>query len=146
MVTLSALTQNDLSFYPVRTLAEATKDSVDAKATADYYLDARNLKSRSTVTFTGETRKLEDKHKRFVELFLESHGMAAADVSKVFRSELQFQEGTVLYWMPVRQRTLELMGEMKKGDRLDVYTILAGAVRVDDKTIEPMFIVGGMTK
>jgi hypothetical protein len=36
------------------------------------------------------------------------------------------------------------MRNIKKGDRVDVYTILAGAV-VDDK-IEPMFIVGGVTK
>jgi hypothetical protein len=101
IVALPALAQNDLSFYPVRTLAEATKDSVNTNGPrSDYYFDARGLKSRSTVTFTGETRKLTEKRKRFMELWLESRGMPANAITAL-SNEAQFQEGTVVYWMPI---------------------------------------------
>ena len=41
---------------------------------------------------------------------------------------------------------MELMGEgAKKVTRLDVYTIQAGAVRVDGE-IQPIFIVGGISQ
>ncbi|HET8783782.1 MAG TPA: hypothetical protein VFM63_15320, partial [Pyrinomonadaceae bacterium] len=124
--------QNDLSFYPVRTLAEATKDSVSPDSPkADYYFDGRQLKSRSTVTFTGEVRKLTEKHRKFVELWLETRNMPA-NVINALQQEAQFQEGKAFYWMPIRQKTLELLQkDTKKGDRVDVYTILAGAVQGD---------------
>ena len=142
----ASIGQNDLSFYPVRSLVEATKDSVKPDAAkADYYFDGRQLKSRSTVTFTGEVRKLTGEHRRFVELWLESRGMPA-NVIGALQQEAQFQEGKVVYWMPIRQKTLELLqNDTKKGDRVEVYTILAGAVRVDSK-IEPLFIIGGVSK
>ena len=141
-----SVAQSDLSFYPVRTLAEATKDSVNPDSPkADYYFDGRQLKSRSTVTFTGEVRKLTEKHRKFVELWLETRNMPA-NVINALQQEAQFKEGTVVYWMPIRQKTLELLQkDTKKGDRVDLYTILAGAVQGDSE-IEPMFIVGGVTK
>ena len=139
------LAQDDLSFYPVRTLSEALKDSVNREDKADFYMDGRQLKSRSKVTFTGELRKLTDKRRQFVELWLESRGLSP-NVINVLEKEAKFQEGNVVYWMPIRKRTLDLIPEdMKKGGQLDVYTILAGAVRVADK-VEPVFIVGGITQ
>jgi len=141
----TALAQNDLSFYPVRTLAEALKDSVNPEDKADFYVDGRQLKSRSKVTFTGELRKLTDKRRQFVELWLETRGVSK-NVITALENEAKFQEGTTVYWMPIRKRTLELIPEdLKKGGQVDVYTILAGAVRVDDK-VEPIFIVGGLTQ
>ena len=141
-----AFGQNDLSFYPVRTLVEALKDSVDPSGPkADFHIDGRQLKSRSSVIFTGEVRKVKDKRRKFVGLWIETRGLPK-EVSKALENEAQFREGDLVLWMPIRQRTLELLRESaKKGARVDVYTILAGAVSVDGE-IQPIFIVGGITQ
>jgi molybdopterin converting factor small subunit len=110
-----------------------------------FLIDARQVKSKSKVIYTGEVRKVGEKKLRFLQLWLESRGLPP-NVIELLQQEMRVREGEKDYWLPVRKKILDDIAErVKKGDEIVIHTILAGGVSQAD-SIEWVFVVGDFSK
>jgi len=111
----------------------------------DFLIDARQVKSKSKVIYTGEVRKVGEKKRRFLELWLESRGLSPKAI-ELLQKEARFREGDKDYWLPVRRKILEDIAEqVKKGETIVIHTLLAGGVP-QTNSIEWVFVVGEYSK
>jgi molybdopterin converting factor small subunit len=134
------------SSYTNQPLADAIDRSIGkSEKKFDFLIDARQVKSKSKVSHTGEVRKVGEKKLRFLEIWLESRGLSPK-VIELLQKEARFREGDKDYWLPVRKKILDDMAEqVKKGDEVVIHTILAGGVR-QENLIEWVFVVGEFSK
>lgn len=134
------------SAYISQPLAAAIDRSLEGSGKEhDFLIDARQVKSKSKVIYTGEVRKVGEKRMRFLKVWLESRELPA-NVIGLLQEEARFREGDQEYWLPVRKKILDDMaGQLKKGDEIVIHTILAGGVPQAD-SVEWVFIVGEFSK
>ena len=134
------------SAYISQPLAAAIDKSLENSGKkSDLLIDARQVKSKSKVIYTGEVRKVGEKKMRFLTLWLESRELPA-NVIGLLQEEARFREGGKDYWLPVRKKILDDMaGQLKKGDEIVIHTILAGGMPQAD-SVEWVFIVGEFSK
>jgi hypothetical protein len=134
------------SAYISQPLAAAIDKSLEgAGRKQDFLIDARQVKSKSRLVYTGEVRKVGEKKLRFLQLWLEDRGLPP-QVIGLLQQEVRFREGDRNYWLPIRKKTLDEMAEqVRKGDEIIVHTILAGGVPQAD-AIEWVFVVGDFSR
>lgn len=111
----------------------------------DFFVDPRQVKSKSSVIYTGDVRSVGEKKIRLLQLWVASRELPPK-VIELLRQEVRFREGDNDYWLPVRSKILEdLKAQMKKGDALVIHTILAGGLSQGD-SIDWVFVVGDYSK
>ncbi|HWT00643.1 MAG TPA: hypothetical protein VN256_10375 [Pyrinomonadaceae bacterium] len=134
------------SAYISQPLAAAIDKSLeDSGKKLDLVIDARQVKSKSKVIYTGDVREAGEKKMRFLERWLESLGLPL-QVIGLLQQEARFREGDKDYWLPVRKKILDDMaGQVKKGDEIVIHTILAGGLPQAD-SVEWVFVVGEFSR
>lgn len=98
-------------------------------------LSYNSFPTRTTVVFTGETRKTSERRIKLLEFWLTTLGRAKSE-AKLFENELRFVENGETYWLPVQSTLLpNLKTEVKNGDTVEIYVAWVGAEYVDEKPI-----------
>jgi len=144
--TLKSQNSSGASGYINQSLAVAIdKDLKNSEKRNDFLIDARQVKSKSKVTYTGEIREAGEKKMRFLKVWAESQGHPSG-ILELLKQEARFREGDKDYWLPIRKKISDDMaGQLKKGDEVTIHTILAGGMPQAD-SIEWVFIVGEFSK
>ncbi|HEX8248048.1 MAG TPA: hypothetical protein VF599_07745 [Pyrinomonadaceae bacterium] len=135
------------SAYKTQTLAAAIDKSLESSGNkTDFLIDARQVKSKSRVIYTGEVRSASEKKILFLKRWAEKIG-APAGIVELLQQEAHFRDGDKSYWLPVRKSILdEMQRRLKKGDAVEIHTILAGAVPQPTDSFEWVFVVGEFTR
>jgi hypothetical protein len=116
----------------------------DGKQT-DFLIDARQVKSKSKVIYTGEVRDAGEKKMSFLKSWAEDRGYPLG-ILELLSQEAHFREGDKDYWLPIRKKIADDMAvQLKKGDEVVIHTILAGGMPGTNST-EWVFIVGEFSK
>lgn len=111
----------------------------------DFVIDSRQLKNKATVVFTGEVRNIGDKKLEFIKHWLETQDMPLG-IANLLTNEVRFTQDGKDYWMPIRKSILdEMQTKIKKGDTVEIHTILAGGIVAKDNT-DWIFVVGEFTR
>lgn len=134
------------SAYINQPLAAAVDKSLASTGKKDDFLiDARQVKSKSKVIYTGELREAGEKNMRFLKFWAESQGYPTG-ILQLLQQEARFREGDKDYWLPIRKKIADDMAQqLKKGDEVIVHTILAGGIS-QAGSIEWVFIVGEFSR
>ncbi len=134
------------SVYKTQPLAAAIDPKLESSVDkADFQIDPRQVKSKSSLVFTGEVRNASDAKIRFLERWAEKNEVPLGVVA-LFREEARFREGEREYWLPVRKTILdEMRARLKKGETVEIHTILAGGFKQRD-AFEWVFIVGEFSR
>ncbi|HEY9404087.1 MAG TPA: hypothetical protein VIQ24_15620 [Pyrinomonadaceae bacterium] len=134
------------SAYITQSLTAAIdKDLIGSGKKDDFLIDARQVKSKSEVIFTGEIRKASEKKMRFLKSWAESQGHPLG-ILQLLNQEARFREGDKDYWLPIRKKIADdLAAQLKKGDEVIIHTILAGGIS-EANSIEWVFIVGEFSR
>jgi hypothetical protein len=134
------------SAYKTQPLAAAIDKNLEkSSGKTDFLIDSRQVKSKSKVTYTGEVRAVGDRKRLFLERWLEKIN-APAPVVELLLEEARFRDGDKDYWLPVRKSIHdEMKRRYKKGDSVEIHTILAGAIPQAD-SFDWVFIVGEFTR
>ncbi|HEX9959370.1 MAG TPA: hypothetical protein VGB00_00390, partial [Pyrinomonadaceae bacterium] len=134
------------SAYRTQPLAAAIDKNLEKSSSKiDFLIDSRQVKSKSGVTYTGEVRAVSDRKRLFLERWLEKIN-APAPVVELLLQEARFRDGDKDYWLPVRKSILdEMKRQYKKGDSVEIHTILAGAMPQAD-AFDWIFVVGEFTR
>ena len=134
------------SAYIDQSLAAAIdKDLTSSGKKGDFLIDARQVKSKSKVIYTGEIREASEKKMRFLKFWAESQGHPLG-ILQLLTQEARFREGDKDYWLTIRKKIADDMAvQLKKGDEVIIHTILAGGVSQAD-SIEWVFIVGEFSR
>jgi hypothetical protein len=123
-----------------RNIAEDADDLKRAPGKGQFVFRGEILSSVVRVTYTGESRKLSDERKKFIELWAGSYSQDP-NYAGMFQSEFLFKEGAQEYWLPVQQQVAKFFEqELKKGDAVDLYLVRPGGLRVKDK-LDWIFLV-----
>lgn len=111
----------------------------------EFLIDARQIKSKSKVIYTGEIREASEKKIRFLKFWAESQGHPLG-ILGLLKQEARFREGDKDYWLPIRKKIADDMAQqLKKGDEVVIHTILAGGMP-EANSIEWVFIAGEFSK
>jgi hypothetical protein len=103
-------------------------------------IDPRQIKSKSSVIFTGKTRPTGQSRLDFVDDW--GKGLGMISLSNLFKEEALFRMDEKEYWLPVRMTTLENMrASLKEGDSIVISTLLAGGIS-DGESFDWVFVVG----
>jgi hypothetical protein len=134
------------SAYISQPLASAIDNSLTVSGEkSDFLIDARQVKSKSKVIYTGEVREVGEKKMRFLKSWAEKRGLPLG-ILELLKQEARFRDGDKDYWLPVRKKILDDMaGRVRKGDEIVIHTILAGGV-TQTNSVEWVFIVGEFSK
>jgi hypothetical protein len=134
------------SAYKTRLLTEAIDKKLEYSSDkTDFLIDTRQVKSKSKVIYTGEVRNASEKKILFLKRWIEKNDMPLGIAQLLYR-EARFREGDKDYWLPIRESILEEMqGRLKKGDAVEIHTILAGGIPQKD-FFEWVFVVGEFTR
>ena len=134
------------SAYINQSLAAAVdKDLASSGRKDEFQIDARQVKSKSKVIYTGEVRGAGEMKMRFLKSWAETQGYPLG-ILGVLQQEARFREGDKDYWLPIRKKIADDMSQqLKKGDEVIIHTILAGGIR-EANSIEWVFIVGEFSR
>lgn len=134
------------SLYKIQSLADAIdKNFVIPKDKTDFVIDPRQVKSKSTVIFTGEVRDINKQKNLFIQHWIEKTNVPSG-VIQLFQTEARFREGEKDYWLPVRKSILdEMLQRLKKGSQVEIHTILVGGI-LEAESTDWIFIVGEYTR
>ena len=99
-------------------------------------------KVRVTVTYVGTSRPLTSDESMIV------HGMANAipgaptGYAELYREAFAFDDAGRRYWLPVQQPVANYFAkELKAGQRLQLFAVVAGGVAEKDGAMEPVLLV-----
>jgi molybdopterin converting factor small subunit len=134
------------SAYINQSLAAAIDKDLTSSGKRDGFLiDARQVKTKSKVIYTGEIREASDKKMRFLKTWAESQSHPLG-ILQLLNQEARFREGDKDYWLPIRKKIADDMAaQLKKGDEVIIHTILAGGIP-EANLIEWVFIVGEFSR
>jgi len=134
------------SAYINQSLTAAVDKDLKVSGKKDEFLiDARQVKSKSKVVYTGEIREASKKKMRFLKFWAESRGIPLG-VLELLKQEARFREGDKDCWLPIRKKIADDMAQqLKKGDEVVIHTILAGGIP-EANSIEWVFIAGEFSK
>ena len=124
----------DYDAYQPRTLAEMigkydNEELADRKMKDGSSAFGASFPSRVRVVHTGESRKIPDARKQFVADWVKTYQMDAR-LLDLFESEWKFVEEGVEHWLPVQKQVASFFEkELKKGEAVDLYVIIAGGRR-----------------
>lgn len=132
--------------YISQSLAAAVhKDLLNSGGKDEFLIDARQVKSKSKVIYTGEVREVGENKMRFLKSWAESQGHPLG-ILRLLQQEARFREGDKDYWLPIRKKIAEDMAQqLKKDDEVIIHTILAGGIP-EANFIEWVFIVGEFSR
>ena len=138
--------KSQTSAYIDQSLAAAVDKELASSGRKDEFLiDARQLKSKSKVIYTGEVREVRETKMRFLKSWAESQGHPSG-ILGLLQQEARFREGGKDYWLPIRKKIADDMAQqLKKGDEIIIHTILAGGIP-EANSIEWVYIVGEFSR
>jgi hypothetical protein len=112
---------------------------------ADYGVSAKDFRTKAHVVFTGDVRDVTGKREDFLKIWVQTRGMPERAAALLTR-EARVRQGDTEYWIPFRKAVLDAMlKDVREGQPVDLYVILAGTYRQQDK-VEWVFIAGGYSK
>jgi|GEM_PF-3034994 len=132
--------------YINQSLAAAVdQDLANSRRKDGFLIDARQVKSKSKVIYTGEVREAGENKMRFLKSWAESQGHPLG-ILRLLQQEARFREGDKDYWLPIRQKiAVDMAQQLKKGDEVIIHTILGGGI-TQANSIEWVFIVGEFSR
>jgi hypothetical protein len=93
-----------------------------------FHLDAAHSRYRSTVTFSGNTRRLTDDVRSLMRYWRKAmqHPQSYEDL---FEAEIEVMQGGQPYWMPIqRQLVAPFIAEIQGGSKVTLYVLLVGGI------------------
>ena len=97
------------------------------------------------MVFTGDLRDTAGKREDFLKIWVQTRGLPERAASLLSR-EARVLQGDREYWIPFRKAVLDAMlKDVRPGQPVDLYIILAGTYRQQDK-VEWVYIAGGYSK
>lgn len=106
----------------------------------NFYIDPRQVKSRSLVTYTGQFRPTSQANLDFADVWGVREGMVG--LSLLFKQEALFRMNGKDYWLPVSRAVVESMSaKLKPNDEVVIHVILGGGIPRGN-TIDWIFLVG----
>lgn len=109
--------------------------------TADVWFSPNQVRSKTNVVFTGETRATSEKSKKLLAAWLEQNQFPP-DAIRLMQNEARFLEGDKEYWIIMRNTTLdEVKEKVKPGESVFLNTMLLGKVR-NEKGTDWLFLCG----
>lgn len=119
--------------YPVNSLAEVTKTIREMPP----ILKEKNtiqingsIAFRPRVSFTGKVRTISAWNKEIIEFYSKSR--QRKDISELFQSEIQVEEDSVFYWLPIQESLLEVFKEDTKNGEYPVDLFVTYIGRAND--------------
>ncbi len=149
--------RDELAVYTPRTLKELTTVMPDAliknpnvvlydsKKNPDIRLSYESYTSRVKVIYTGASRKLVDRRKAVIELWLTTLGKSK-ELLDLFETEYLFKEDGAEYWLPVQEAAAaKLAKDLNKGDSTMLFVAWLGG-RHEPKGFDNVIIVNDIRK
>ena len=128
----------------IATLNE-TEDVEDRKRLPDQNrLIARGkiLPSVVRATYTGKSRPIDEKRRKFIELWAGSYFSQSPGYAANYESEFLFKEGADEYWLPVQKQVAShFPKELQQDDAIDLYLIRPGGISDKGKPTDWIFLV-----
>ena len=121
--------------YKTRTLGEIVQQHSNTETLkgSDAFFTGDEFPSQVRVTYTGSSRKMSPARLEHITRWIKTTGRSP-EIGKVFQTELLFLEGSVEYWLPVQSQVIPFFAkELKKGDRVTLYTIWIGGYKCAGK-------------
>lgn len=136
--TLSALSQQPLSGYAARTIADITelnKSAIEvaakrAKIDEESELPGTDLLfSKVQLAFLGAVRPIGEGRKKLIVNWARSQKLDKK-ASDSYVNELKFGEGTLEYWLGIPNELIpSIAGKIKKGETVSLYVSYTGAIK-----------------
>lgn len=146
LIPKKARTQSD---YQPRTLKEiATLGSTVTRSCEEnsFLITSDILPSRVRVTYTGEMRPLRNRKQQVIFKWAQRYAGAPETYIQPYKTEMQFVENGITYWLPVRTRDIpQLELQLRQGDLVDLNLIRLGGVQSGSQW-EWVLLVEGFTK
>ncbi|HSK71624.1 MAG TPA: hypothetical protein VK892_08015 [Pyrinomonadaceae bacterium] len=112
----------------------------DEKKDISIILSYNSFQSRVKATYTGSSRKVSDKRKEFISIWLKTLDKPK-EYLDLFENEYLFIEDKVEYWLPVQKQVASFFSEeLKKGDTVTLFVVWLGA-RKDKNSIDYIFLM-----
>lgn len=97
---------------------------------------------RVTVTYVGSSRPLTADETTIVQRLAKAIPGAPAGYAELYREAFAFDDAGRRYWLPVQQPVASYFGkELKVGQRLQLFALVAGGVAEKDGAMEPVLLV-----
>ena len=130
------------SEFVLRSLESAIDRSLEEPGKiSGVWLDPRQMKSKTKVTFTGESRDVSGYRVTLRDLWFEKNGFAGS-ASSLMSKEVRFVDNGKEYWIPIRNTMLgEITQKFKKGDTIYINSILVGGINTGGK-VDWLFLAG----
>lgn len=149
--------RDELAIYEPRTLKELTTAMPDAliknpnvvlfdsSKNPDIRLSYNSYTSRVKAVYTGDSRKVTDRRKAVIEIWLTTLGKPK-DLLELFETEFLFREDGKEYWLPVQKAAAaKLTKDVKKGDTIMLFVAWLGG-RHDANGFDNVMIVNDLRK
>jgi hypothetical protein len=124
--------------YEPRTLAEMIKKYDDPELLEGKFKEVNvifggSFPSQVKVVYTGTSRKIPAGRREFIGDWGKTHALSP-EIVELFETELLFREGSAEHWLPVQKQVIPYFEkELKKGDTVALYAIIAGGKRISGK-------------
>lgn len=99
-------------------------------------------KVRVTVTFVGTSRPLTADETIIIQGLAKAIPGAPPSYAELYQESFAFEDAGQRYWLPVQQPVAAYFGkELKPGQRVQLFAVIAGGVAENDKPLEPVLLV-----
>lgn len=121
--------------HKTRTLSEIVQQHSDSETLkgSDAFFTGDEFPSQVRVTYTGSSRKVSTARQDHIASWTKTTGRSP-EIGKLFDTEMLFIEGSVEYWLPVQRQVIPYFSkELKKGERVTLYTVWIGGYKCTGK-------------
>jgi hypothetical protein len=99
-------------------------------------------KVRVTVTYVGISRPLTPDESGMISHFAQGAPGSPKGYADLYKESYAFDDAGRRYWLPVQNQVAAYFGkELKVGQRIQVFAVLAGGLAEKDRPLEPVLLV-----
>lgn len=133
--------------YVPRKLSEVIKaNDADVQQQPGVTILVGSTTIKARLIYAGQSRPIPDDKKSLIKLWMQSNKYSE-EVFDMFKEEFLFSEDGVEYWLPVQSVLIpHFKSEMRKGERLDLFTAWIGVTFAEPGKRKHVFLVNEFEK